>query len=290
MAILADKTTRVVCQGMTGAEGAYHTAQCIAYGTPVVAGVTPGRGGERTLDRPIFDTVKEAVDETAANTSMIFVPPLQAADAILEAVDAGINTIVCITRGIPVHDMVKVKSIICGRGVNLIGPNSPGMVTSEELKLGVMPSGIHKKGTIGIVSRADSLTYEAVMQTTQIGLGQTTTVGIGSDPVMGMSFIDVIKLFEQDRRTKGIIMVGEIGGDLEEHTAQYIADEVRKPILSYIAGVTAPPGKRMGHVGVIPESGVGSAAFKCAALAEAGVQIVQSPTELGPRMLEYFEG
>ncbi len=290
MAILADKNSRVICQGMTGTEGSHHTALCIAYGTNLVAGVTPGRGGERHLDRPLFDTVNEAVEATNANASMIFVPPLQAADAILEATDAGIKTIVCITRGIPAHDMVKVKAIIRGCGVNLIGPNCPGIITSEEAKLGIMPSTIHKKGIIGIVSRADSLTYEAVMQTTQIGLGQTTTVGIGSDFVMGMDFIDVIKLFEHDRRTKGIILVGEIGGDLEERTAQYIADEVRKPILSYIAGVMAPPGKYIGGVGMIQSSGIGSAAYKCAVLAEAGVQIVQSPTELGPRMLEFFEG
>lgn len=290
MAILTNKTTRVLCQGMTGVEGSYHAAQSIAYGTNVVAGVTPGKGGERHLNRPVFDTVCEAIKETEANTSMIFVPPLQAADAILEAIDAGIKTIVCITRGIPVHDMIKVKSIIRGHPVNLVGPNCPGIVSAEEAKLGIMPSGIHKKGIIGIVSRADTLTYEAVMQTTKIGLGQTTTVGIGSDFVMGMDFIDVIKLFEQDRRTKGIILVGEIGGDLEERTAEYIADEVRKPILSYIAGVTASPGKRMGRAGIIHSSGVGSGAYKCAVLAEAGVQIVQSPTELGPRMLEYFEG
>ncbi|MCF6218328.1 MAG: succinate--CoA ligase subunit alpha [Gammaproteobacteria bacterium] len=290
MAILADKNTRVICQGMTGTEGSHHAAQCIAYGTDLVAGVTPGRGGERHLDRPIFDTVTEAVEATNATASMIFVPPLQAADAILEATDAGIKTIVCITRGIPAHDMIKVKAITRAHGVSLIGPNCPGIITSGESKLGIMPSAIHKKGTIGIVSRADSLTYEAVMQTTQIGLGQTTTVGIGSDFVMGMDFIDVIKLFEGDRRTKGIILVGEIGGNLEERTAQYIADEVRKPMLSYIAGVMAPPGKYIGGVGMIQSSGIGSAAYKCAVLAEAGVQIVQSPTELGPRMLDFFEG
>ena len=290
MAILIDKKTRVICQGMTGAEGSFHAAQCIAYGTQVVAGVTPGRGGERHLKRPVFDSMEEAVAVTAANASMIFVPPFQAADAILEAIDAGIRTIVCITRGIPVHDMLKVKAMVSERGVNLIGPNCPGLISSEECKLGIMPGGIHKKGSIGIVSRADTLSYEAVLQTTQIGLGQTTAVGIGSGPIMGMDFIDVIKLFEKDRRTKGIILVGEIGGDLEERAAQYIADEVRKPVLSYIAGVTAPQGIYIGQIGRIVESGKGSAAFKCAALAEAGVEIVQSPTELGPRMLEYFEG
>lgn len=290
MAILIGKKTRVICQGMTGAEGSYHAAQCIAYGTQVVAGVTPGRGGERHLNRPIFDSMDEAVAATAADASMIFVPQLQAADAILEAIDAGIRTIVCVTRGIPVHDMLKVKAVVTEYGVNLIGPYCPGVITSEESKLGIMPGGIHKKGRIGIVSRADTLCYEAVLQTTQIGLGQTTTVGIGSSPVMGMDFVDVIKLFEKDRRTKGIIMVGEMGGDLEERAAQYIADEVRKPVLSYIAGVTAPQGVRIGRSGVIVANGKGSAAFKCAALAEAGVQVVQSPTELGPRMLEYFEG
>ncbi len=290
MAILIDRKTRVLCQGMTGQEGSYHAAKCIAYGTQVVAGVTPGKGGGRHLKRPIFDTVEEAVEATQANASMVFVPPLQAADAILEAIDAGIKTIVCITRGIPVHDMIKVKSLANEYGVNLIGPNSPGLVSADECKMGIMPSSIHKKGSIGIVSRSDSLTYEAVLQTTQIGLGQTTTVGVGSDPILGMDFIDVIKLFEQDRRTKGIILVGEISGDLEERTATYIADEVRKPILSYIAGVTAPAGLRMGQSGVVLERGIGSAASKCAALAEAGVQIVQSPTELGGRMLEYFEG
>ncbi len=290
MAILIDKRTRVVCQGMTGAEGSYHAAQCIAYGTQIVAGVTPGKGGGRHLNRPIYDTMLEVADCMDVDASMIFVPPLLAADAILEAADAGIKTIICITRGIPVHDMIKVKTIMSEYGVNLIGPNCPGVITSEECKVGIMPGSIHKKGSIGIVSRADTLTYEAVMQTSKVGLGQTTTVGIGGDFIMGMDFIDVIKLFEQDRRTKGIILVGEINGDQEERAAQYIADEVRKPILSYIAGVSAPLGKQMGCAGVIVGEGIGSAAYKCAALAEAGVQIVSSPTELGSRMLEYFEG
>lgn len=290
MAILVDKKTRVIVQGMTGLEGSYHAEKCIAYGTQIVAGVTPGRGGERHLKRPIFDTMEEAVAATNATASMVFVPPMQAADAILEAVDAGIDTIVCITRGIPVHDMIKVKGIVRERGVHLVGPNSPGVITSGESKLGIMASGIHSPGIIGIVSRSDTLTYEAVLQTTQIGLGQTTTVGIGSDLIMGMDFIDVIRLFETDRRTKGIIMVGEIGGDIEERTAEYIADEVRKPVLSYIAGMTAPPDKCMGHAGNIISGGLGSAASKCAALAEAGVQIVQTPSEIGERMLEFFEG
>ena len=286
MSILVDKDTRVVCQGLTGRQGSFHAEQCIEYGTRIVAGVTPGRGGERHLDVPVFDTVPDAVRETGATVSMIFVPAPFAADAILAAADSGVELIVCITEGIPVLDMVRVKAVLRDYDCRLIGPNCPGIITPGECKIGIMPGFIHRPGRVGIISRSGTLTYEAVYQTTNNGLGQTTCVGIGGDPVRGMNFIDCLALFEQDPATEGIIMVGEIGGTDEEAAAAYIAEHVSKPVVAYIAGVTAPPGKRMGHAGAIISGGQGTAAAKFAALDAAGVRTVRSPAELGSAMLE----
>ena len=286
MSILIDKSTRVICQGFTGKQGSFHSEQAIAYGTHMVGGVTPGKGGQRHLGLPVFDTVRDAVQETGANATMIYVPAPFAADAIFEAADAGIEVIVCITEGIPVLDMLKVKSALAGSPVKLIGPNCPGMITPDECKIGIMPGSIHKPGSIGIVSRSGTLTYEAVHQTTLTGLGQSTCVGIGGDPIQGLGFIDCLALFENDPATKGVVMVGEIGGVAEEAAAEYIVDHVSKPVVAYIAGVTAPAGKRMGHAGAIISGGKGTAEAKFSALESAGVTVVRSPADMGRRMQE----
>src|SRR5437016_3337396 len=309
MSILVNKNTRVICQGITGKVGQFHTRGCKEYGTKMVGGVTPGKGGETVEGLPVFNTVMEAVEKTGADATMIFVPPAFTADAILEAVDAGIKTVVAITEGVPVLDMARVYPIVAKKGTvpspqpspkgrgsevdgtrsvpaTLIGPNCPGVITPEECKIGIMPGYIHKKGTVGIVSRSGTLTYEAVFQTTNVGLGQSTCVGIGGDPVRGMNFIDVLELFERDPRTEGIILVGEIGGSDEEAAAEFIRKFVTKPVVAYVAGLTAPPGKRMGHAGAIVAGGKGTASDKYAAFEAAGVRTVKSPAELGSTLNE----
>ena len=281
MSILVNKQTRVVVQGITGKEGSFHATQCKAYGTQVVAGVTPGKAGQEVEGIPVFNTVKEAVAKTGCDTSLIFVPPPFAADAILEAADAGIKLVICITEGIPVNDMVRVKRALRGRDVRLIGPNCPGIITAEECKIGIMPGFIHKKGRVGVISRSGTLTYEAVNQLTNLGLGETTCVGIGGDPVNGTSFLDLLPLFEKDSETEAVVMIGEIGGDAEERAADYIKQHIRKPVIGFIAGITAPPGRRMGHAGAIITGGKGTAAEKMAALEKAGVRVVRNPAEIG---------
>ena len=284
MAVLVDENTKVICQGLTGSQGTFHTEQAIAYGTKMVGGVTPGKGGQTHLDLPVYNSVHEAIHETGANASVIYVPPPFAADSILEAIDAEMPLIVCITEGIPVLDMMRVKRALETSKSTLIGPNCPGIITPDACKIGIMPGHIHKRGTCGVVSRSGTLTYEAVGQLTALGIGQSTCVGIGGDPIIGTTFLDVIKLFAADDDTLGFIMIGEIGGSAEEEGAAYIAEHVDKPVVGFIAGQTAPPGRRMGHAGAIVSGGQGTASSKMAAMEAAGIAVVKSPSDMGETM------
>ncbi len=286
MSILVNKDTRVICQGITGEQGTFHSRQMVEYGTKMVGGVTPGKGGTKVDDIPVFDTVSDAVAETSANATVIYVPAAFAADAIMEAVDAGIKLVICITEGIPVLDMVKVRRFMQGSGSRLVGPNCPGVITPGECKIGIMPGHIHRPGSVGVVSRSGTLTYEAVYQLTSLGLGQSTCVGIGGDPINGTDFIDVLALFQKDPATEAIVMIGEIGGSAEEEAAEFIKKNVTKPVVGYIAGVTAPKGKRMGHAGAIISGGKGTAAEKMAAMEAAGIRVTESTADIGKTVLE----
>lgn len=290
MSVLINSETRLICQGFTGKQATFHSEQAIAYGTKLMGGVTPGKGGQQHLGLPVFDTVAQAVQQTRADASVIYVPAPYCKDAILEAVDAGIRLIVCITEGIPVLDMLTVLPVVKAAGTRLIGPNCPGIITPDECKIGIMPGSIHKKGKVGIVSRSGTLTYEAVRQTSDLSLGQSTCIGIGGDPLPGMTFIDCLQLFEDDPETEAILMVGEIGGSAEEEAAEYISSEISKPVAAYIAGVTAPPGKRMGHAGAIISGGKGTAREKFSALENAGVTTTHSPAEMGESVLSLLRG
>lgn len=286
MSILVNKSTRLMVQGITGKEGSFHTSACMEYGTNIVAGVTPGKGGMEFEGVPVFNTVNEAVEATNPNVSMIFVPPAFAADAIMESVEAEIPLIVCITEGIPVIDMVYVKRFMAGKKSRLIGPNCPGIITPEECKIGIMPGFIHKKGRVGLISRSGTLTYEAVWQITKAGLGQSTCIGIGGDPVNGTNFIDLLEMFEKDKETDAIVMIGEIGGDAEERAAEYMKSNISKPVIGFIAGITAPRGRRMGHAGAIISGGKGTASEKMAAMEKAGIHVVRNPALIGQTVAE----